>query len=258
MRNLIVVFALLLVLLGGLWLASQRDAGDQEIPVPGAEPVTIPTPRPPARDQGQAPAPAAAPQIALPDLDASDAFLREQLAGVDLPESWLDREDLVRRLAVVIENAGRGEYPRRQLGFLAPAGKFRAVERDGRLFVDPGNYRRFDAHLDLLEGVDPQTAADLISLIEPLVATALGELGSNASTIGQIEAAIAEVLAVPEIGDDVELVQPAVLYEFADPTLEALSPLQKQVLRMGPENAARLKRYLSAVAVALQREGPDG
>jgi hypothetical protein len=258
MRILIIVFAVLLVLLGGLWLASDRNAGDQEIPVPGAEPVRVPDPRPSEPPRRPPPTPAAQPQIVLPDLDASDVFLRERLAEVDLPEGWLDREDLVRRLAVVIENAGRGEYPRRQLGFLAPSGRFRVVEKDGRLFVDPENYRRFDVYLDALEGVDPGFAADLLSLIEPLLDAAMGELGSEAPVSGQIDAAMAEVMAVPDLDGEVELLQPTVFYEYADPALEALSPLQKQVLRMGPENAARLKRYLSEVAVALQDDATGG
>ena len=40
------------------------------------------------------------------------------------------------------------------------------------------------------------------------------------------------------------LVRPNVLYEFADPAFEALSSGQKLMLRMGPDNAATLKRRL--------------
>ncbi len=159
---------------------------------------------------------------------------------------------------MAIENAGRGEYPRRQLGFLAPLGKFQVVEREGRLFADPSNYRRFDKHIDVLEGMDPETAAELLILIEPLLTVAMRELGSDASVSGQIDAAIAEVMAVPEIEGQVELVRPKVLYEYADPALEALSPLQKQVLRLGPDNVARLKRYLDEVGRALQGDASDG
>jgi hypothetical protein len=258
MRNLFIVIALALVMLGGLWLASDRNSGDREVPLPGAEPVPVPGPPPAERPRRPPPMPAAEPAIVLPDLDASDAFLRERLAGFELPRNWLDREDLVRRLAVVIENAARGEYPRRQLGFLAPSGRFRVVEREGRLFVDPDNYARFDGYLDALEGLDPGTAADLLSLIEPLLAVAMGELGSDGSVSDQIDAAVAELMGVPDVVGEVELAQPKVLYEYADPALEALSPLQKQVLRMGPENAARLKRYVDEVAVALQPDPSDG
>ncbi|NIP15742.1 MAG: DUF3014 domain-containing protein [Pseudomonadales bacterium] len=106
--------------------------------------------------------------------------------------------------------------------------------------------------------MDPETAAELLILIEPLLTVAMRELGSDASVSGQIDAAIAEVMAVPEIDGQVELVRPKVLYEYADPALEALSPLQKQVLRLGPDNVARLKRYLDEVGRALQGDASDG
>ena len=65
--------------------------------------------------------------------------------------------------------------------------------------------------------------------------------------------AIDQVLAVPVLEGEVELVQPKVFYEYADPALEELSPLQKQVLRMGPDNVVRLKNYLTELRQALLR-----
>ena len=52
---------------------------------------------------------------------------------------------------------------------------------------------------------------------------------------------------------DVELIQPKVFYEYADPALEGLSPLQKQALRMGPENVTRLKAYLTTLRSELDK-----
>ena len=49
----------------------------------------------------------------------------------------------------------------------------------------------------------------------------------------------------PIEGADIELVQPKVLFRYADSRLESLSGLQKQVLRMGPENTRRLKAYVT-------------
>ena len=50
---------------------------------------------------------------------------------------------------------------------------------------------------------------------------------------------IDHLLATPEIEGPIRLVQPKVLYEFADPELEARSAGQKLLLRMGAANAAR-------------------
>lgn len=200
-----------------------------------------------------------APEFVLPPLNASDAFVRERLPET-IPEVWIGKDDLLRRLAVLVENASRGELPRRQLSFLAPDGKFVVREvpgtteaEDARLFIDPASYRRYDRYVDVLESVPPETLAALLADTEPLIQQAVKELGVDGEASTQMLTAIDQVLAVPVLEGDVALVQPKVFYEFADPALEALSPLQKQVLRMGPENVKRLKSYLTALRAELER-----
>jgi hypothetical protein len=41
------------------------------------------------------------------------------------------------------------------------------------------------------------------------------------------------------------------MYEYADRKLEALTPAQKQLLRMGPSNVARIQAKLREVQAAL-------
>jgi Protein of unknown function (DUF3014) len=53
------------------------------------------------------------------------------------------------------------------------------------------------------------------------------------------------MLAAPEIDTPIELMRPRVLYEFADPDLETRSAGQKIMIRMGKENALRVKAKLS-------------
>jgi hypothetical protein len=45
----------------------------------------------------------------------------------------------------------------------------------------------------------------------------------------------------------VELFRPGVMYEYADPDLEVRSAGQKILIRMGSENAARLKAKLREI-----------
>ena len=58
---------------------------------------------------------------------------------------------------------------------------------------------------------------------------------------------IDHLLATPEPEEPIRLVQPHVLYEFADPELEALSGGQKLLIRMGPDHISRIKAVLSEV-----------
>jgi hypothetical protein len=55
---------------------------------------------------------------------------------------------------------------------------------------------------------------------------------------------IDNLLATPQTAAPASLVQPHVLYEFANPDLESLSAGQKIMLRMGSENASHVRTKL--------------
>jgi hypothetical protein len=192
-------------------------------------------------------------ELRLPPLDQSDELVREVLSGSMLPDDWVSQDDLLRRLAVLVENAARGEYPRRQLGFLAPEGKFKVREQGQTLFIDPESFRRYDGYLDILESIPAESLAGLLNDAAPLLEEAMGELGSTASPSAQLLTAIDQILAVPVIRGDIELIQPKVFYEYADPALEGLSAVQKQAVRLGPDNLTRLKNYLVDLRLRLLR-----
>ena len=59
--------------------------------------------------------------------------------------------------------------------------------------------------------------------------------------------AIDDLLLTPAARDPIALVQPKVLYEYADPDLEGLSAGQKTLLRMGSEPAARIQAKLREI-----------
>jgi hypothetical protein len=197
------------------------------------------------------------PMLVLPPLNQSDDFVRERIPEA-VPAPWREREDLLRRAAVVLENATRGEIPRRQLSFIAPDGSYpvRKVEVPGadrpRFFVDPAGFSRYDRYLDMLEALPPEDMALLLEDTAPLIGEALAELGTQVTVNEAILEAVDQMLAVPVLRGEVELVQPKVLFEYADPALEGLTDVQKQVLRMGPDNVERLQAYLRTMRAGLQ------
>ena len=262
-RVLLGVAALAAVLLAIIYLIpDEPPATDSELapltPLPELEAPQEAPPAPPDADQAEPvaddgplvdeaaaepPPPAAPPPPVLPPLDQSDAFVREQTKDGGLPLAWTAADNLLRRAAVVIENAARAELPPKRGGLLGPLSAFPVRSEGERLFMDEAGYRRFDPYLDQLEAIDPERLADRIRLFGPLLGQALGELGYADGPEAGITAAIEGVLAVPEPTGAIELTQPKVLFEYADPNLESLGGLQKQVLRMGPENIRRLKAY---------------
>jgi hypothetical protein len=199
-----------------------------------------------------APAPTT-PAVVLPPLAESDPFIRDELGPFALPPLWLKQDGLMQRFTVVVDAATRGEWPRRPLQFLKPEAAFAVTERDGRFYADPENAERFDSDLDMLEHIDPAAAARLLTTLDPLFEAALRNLGRPVNGRDVLLDAIDGVLAAPEPQGDPELVQPKVLYEYADPALENLPPMEKQLLRLGPENLRRLKTYLKHLRIELSR-----
>jgi hypothetical protein len=191
------------------------------------------------------------PSVSLPSLVESDPFVREQLEPLSIPEEWIAQDHLLRRLAVFADNAVRGDLSHRQLEFAKPEGRFRVIVKDGRLYADPSNAARFDSYLDRLEAVDPAALAKLLGMLGPLIDDALEELGSTMRASEVLHAAIDRILDVPVRIEALELVQGNVLYGYADPDLESLPPLDKQLLRLGPTNFARLKVYLMTLRTTL-------
>jgi hypothetical protein len=249
-----------LAVAGVVWWPGREAAPPTEplatAPTPEEPAVAVPPPLTavPAAEPSPTSAEPVEEQPVLPALDESDPYVRERLlARAPKLADWLNRDDLVRRFAVVMDNAAVGDVPRRQLAFLAPAGPFPVLASgDDRFVMDPKGYARYDGFVDVVTSVPPGVAAGLLTSLAPLLTQALTEIGEPAEEpLATLRDAIAMVLATPELDTPVALMQPKVMYKFVDPTLEALPPLQKQVIRMGPDHVRQIKAYLRAVEAAL-------
>ena len=255
-RNWILIIAVVIAIIAGWMFFSASDT-----PEPEPEPVAVapePTPPPqPAPEAQPAPEPEPEPEpIVLPPLDESDRFIREQVGSAatdDAIERILSTDQLVRRFTVVLENLATGGIAREPLAFLAPREKL-AVIRDGeQIRLDPKSHDRFDPLVNMVTAVPPDRAVQLLRTIEPLMDDAYAELGlQDVAVEDRLRAAIDLLLETPEVEGPIELQQPAVVYEFADPRLEQLRPAQKLLLRMGPDNADRVRARLREIRALLE------
>ena len=225
-------------------------------PTPLPQPVADPVPEPgvdPA-PEAEVAAPVAPPPPPLPALAHSDDEVRAAFAPFGLPAPWLERAGLLQRAATVLVNLSVGTLPRRQLAFLAPVEPFKVVKEGERFFVDPAGYERFAPLMDALEQVPPQELAGVLRRYEPLLDEALGQLGERNGVEQFVARASDAILARRPVSGRVELVRPNVLFQFADPALEEASELDKQLLRVGPDNLERLQRYVRRVREAYDAE----
>ena len=193
-------------------------------------------------------------QIELPPLDDTDGLIRRlvgALSNSPITAAWLPGTGLIRNLVAVTVNMQEGTSPAKLLAPLRPAGTFRVVDRNGREYVDPASYARYDAAADAVVALDPARVARVYATVKPRIEEAYRDLGfSGRSFDGALQSVIVTLIQTP-VPDDPALVRKGVRYVYADDTLEGLTSAQKQFLRMGPRNARRVDEWLRHLADAL-------
>ena len=196
-----------------------------------------------------------APEIVLPNLNESDSFFRNRMeimsSNTDLVR-WLSVDDLLRRAASYLDGLSRGVILSKIFPLTQPNGSF-TTHMDGEtIWLNAGNYERYDITIEAIASIKMEALAQLFHIARPLIQTSFAEMGYNERQMeGIILQAIDRVLSTPIIIEPIELTRESVLYQFADPELEALMPLQKQVLRTGPENTQKLQQQALALKNAL-------
>ena len=193
--------------------------------------------------------------IALPSLAKSDRFVRSLIREIPVSDprilGWFDQEALIPLLAEVLVMFSDGQLPRFVRLLLKPKGTFLVDELNDEYFIASENYARFDSLVDLLVGFDSDSVADIVRKCEPLFSEALINLGRQESFRRLLADLTKEISSTPLIYSDTMLIRPNVLYVFNDPKLESLSPLQKQLLRMGPINIEKIQTYLNKLVLDL-------
>jgi hypothetical protein len=100
--------------------------------------------------------------------------------------------------------------------------------------------------------LDTQGTARLFARLEPLMEDAYHELGLEDEPFRQVLGrAFGRLLAVDFPESPPELAHPGVEYIYANPRLEDLSPVEKDLLRVGPENGRRIQAKLRELAAAM-------
>ena len=197
-----------------------------------------------------------APPVDVPPLDQSDAVVRSLVKALTANPriaAWLTTDNLIRNFTVVVANAAEGVAPGKHLNVLRPSAPFRVVTRGEDVHVDPRSFERYNDLGAAAESVDPAGAARLYTALKPRIAEAYRDLGQPDTPFDRtLETAIVKLLEVPQVEGAMRLKpQGATGYAFVDPALENLSPVQKQLLRTGPDNVRKIQAALRSIAVSL-------
>ena len=216
-------------------------------------------PQPSAEPRIEHPIEAAAAPVAppLPALAESDPSLQDALAalfGSTIFDQFFYPQDIVRHFVAAIDNLPRKTVAQRVIPIKPATSAFRTSGPEGSTIVGADNAARYGPYVRALEAVDSAKLVALYVRFYPLFQQAYAELGYPSRYFNdRVFEVIDHLLATPEVRGPIALVQPKVLYEYADPALQDLSAGQKMLVRMGPENEAKVKAKLRELKKALSR-----
>ena len=249
----LVVFALVLAGAGAAWYFRDQL-------LPQAEPPAPPQPAPAVEEKAADDSPrypleppVTEPErgelVTLPPLDDSDAyFLLEMndLFGSEI-EVLLQKEAIIDKIVATVDNLPRSRVAEkvRPVGRLAEPFRVVSAVGDGPVYVSPESYLRYEPLVSQLTVADIGAVVDTYRRFYPLLQQSYERLGYPDGYFNdRVIEVIDHLLMTPKPAEPIRLIRPHVLYEYADPELEALSSGQKLLLRMGSDNAAAVKQAL--------------
>lgn len=192
------------------------------------------------------------PPLTLAESDPPVRTSLEAAGSPDLYVGLLSNSDLIQRGAGIIDGMSRGLVLNKILPLPRPEGKFKTLELSGQTILDPTGYGRYDPYAQAVSALDMSQLVATFHQFRPLLEQAYAELGYQGEDFDNtLIRSLDQVLATPEIRSEIALKKKEAVYLFADPELEALSPLQKQLMRMGPDNIVLIKAKAKALRAGL-------
>lgn len=261
-----VIGVFVLVVLAGLAYVGwsyylQRQLAEQMAEAPLEEPAPLPPPAEPAAPRVAHPIVAdEAPVVATTTVDDSDKifsdFVALLLKSPQLPD-FVYPDRMLRRFVATVDNLPRKEMSARLRPVRPVKGMFLAEKSDsGELHIAVENEARYERYIKALESIDVAAAARFYATHYALFQKAYRDLGYPEGNFNdRLFVAIDDMLAAPVVAQPISLVQPKVLYRYADADLEGRSAGQKIMLRMGSPNAVRVKAVLGRLRTELLRYG---
>lgn len=173
--------------------------------------------------------------------ETGDRYARESIDAVNGGKAlaqFVAGDYVVERAVAIIDALRRGEVPYKLLPVGKPSTTFPISDDGLRVTLDAAGFDRYDGFAQWVGGLDTTALVSLLNDYEMIATQALTRMGvSDFDIRSAVLAATTQILSTPQVAVDAELMRREANWVYIDPELEALSSLQKQVLRMGPENA---------------------
>ena len=216
-------------------------------PTPSVEPEPEPEPEPESEVVPELPAP--------PTLSEANGQLSSGLwtfSPNPLIATFVSAPNLIERLVAIIDNLRQGFVPYKLLPVGRPEASFSFVDDGLGVTINPKSFDRYDGLAQLISDFDTDALVSAYTAFEVAANEAWDTLGYETPKLEPaVLAALEAIMLAPETDLDARLYKEEANWIYEDPALEALSPLEKQLMRMGPTNAERVKEKAREIRGAL-------
>ena len=193
----------------------------------------------------------AEPPPPMPSEQEIDELFRTQLTVVGADgniKKLMGKQQPLELSAVLLDGLSQGVILRKKLPVGPPKKAFSAVQDGDMIYMSKDNYERYDSIANSIASLDSASVIDSFHMLRPFYEQVYEKLSLDP---GDFDNAIIRtldlILATPEVAHPIELQREKVMYTYLDPSLESLPELQKQLLRMGPDNIERIKQQAQAI-----------
>lgn len=182
----------------------------------------------------------------LPMLEESDDPVRDALGEIPMGtigQQYLIPSNIIERSASLIYLTSKGDVPYKLLPVARPAKPFSISDDGTQVVADASGFARYDALAQWLESLDLSTILLSLQPFLPLFREAWSYYGEPPEDFDfAVVIALDLIASTPSVDtNEARLIKKEAVWVYEDPSIEGLAPIQKQVLRMGPENAAVVK-----------------
>lgn len=198
--------------------------------------------------------------VIVPALEQSDSWVQQQINQLSpVLGDFVKTEQTARKLMLIVNDFSQSLRLYKHMRYFSLKEPFIAIKDDNGWFMNERSYNRYNQLVDAFAKMDTREALRSYKTMQPLLQQVYAEFGypEQYSLEDLFKKAAAEMIAAPVIDGRIGLIQPSVRYKFADRQLEQLSPVQKQMLRMGPDNTRKVQKKLRELVqqlASLQRE----
>jgi hypothetical protein len=182
------------------------------------------------------------------DFKTAVGSVSESLVG------WFKTKGMVKKFIVLVNDFSQKQIPFKHRAFIKPPGKIKVLKDAKGLYLAKESYKRFDFLVDAITAINLQKSVDLYTVFKPLFEKVYQQFSypTQYKLDDIFLKAAANVIEAPVIKDRIYLLKHTVSYKFVKKEYEALSDVEKLMIRMGPENTkkiqAKLRKLVESIA----------